>query len=231
MSYSKGSAVRGGFVFHQSWPFTRPRMPSLPQRGYFQPSHGWKGVDRQVQLQWQMATARSSSSPAMGGGAWGAWHAGHSCKPPQDHTPTDKRCIPITQLPPRLLLGFNAAVILERSEQFKQFKMKRENFSLSRALQATGHGDNVRAVTETAVHHVTAVAVHVSAVVSELTHTLAARHSQIEAVVFDGRGARQSQGPVVWRGEGLGKWERTAFTKKCQGASRAHSPVPEKTFL
>lgn len=82
--------------------------------------------------------------------------------------------------------------------------MKRENFC-SRALQATGHGDNMRAVMETAVHHVTAVAVHVSAVVSELTHTLAARHSQIEAGVFDGRGARQSQGPVVWRGEGLGK--------------------------
>lgn len=45
MSYCKVSAVRGSFVFHQSWPFTHPRMPSLPQWGYFQPSRAgreWK---------------------------------------------------------------------------------------------------------------------------------------------------------------------------------------------
>lgn len=62
------------------------------------------------------------------------------------------------------------------------------------------------------LHHVTALTGRSSAARSEPTHTPAAWHSQIEAGVFHGRGARQSQGPVVWRGEGLGKWERTAFT-------------------
>lgn len=58
--------------------------------------------------------------------AWGAWHAGHSCKPSQDRTPADKRCIPITQLPPQLLLGFKAAAILEPLEMFEEFKIKQK---------------------------------------------------------------------------------------------------------
>lgn len=63
----------------------------------------------------------------------------------------------------------------------------------------------MRPTVETAVHHVIAVAILVSAAGREPTHTLAVRLSQIEAGVFHGRGARQSQGPLVCRGEGVGK--------------------------
>lgn len=179
-------------------------MPSLTQCGYFQPSQAGREWKDKCSIcdRWQRR-ARPPHLP-QGEEAWGARHAGHSCKASQDRTPADKRCIPITQLPPQLLLGFNAAAILEASELFEELKIGTKTSAVVHC-RPPEVCNNMRPNRETAVHHVTSPSPVLSAAGRKPTHTLAARLSQIEAGVFHGGGARQSQGPLVCRGEGVGK--------------------------